>query len=218
MRKLSSVASPKKFAPVAFMAFMLLVNVNAFASRIGNDHTAGAWTYASDSNVVLVMQLQNSVLEAGTLDSFSVFSGSPPCCFTAPFEFHALVFRPTGNPNEYNILFDSGAYSFDDEAIHSVSIAPVAVLAGDIIGHWGRGIGFHLTGGFDTTFHNGAEFNTPFPSGTFTAFSGTYPAYTSDREYGISFNFEPATSQVPEPATISLLGIGVTGLAWMKSR
>ncbi len=198
----------------AFVLLALSSRVNA--ASVGNDPNE-AFDLPSDGFTVLSIQLQNPISQTGILDSFTFASGLEPTStdFHGPFDFHALVFRPTGILNEYSVIFDSG--DFDGGLFNGVftePITPVAVQPGDLVGHWGRGIAFDInTSGEDTYFNNGSEFNTLLPAGTFLA-SG--PAYTmvggggpGTREYGIAFNLVP----VPEPSTWALLTIGVISLA-----
>ena len=176
----------------------------ATAAPVGNDPSEpGGWDFGSDGHNVLDMQLQNPITQAGSALSFSFFTGAAPGGFTPPFVFHAYIFRPTGTPNEYSILFDSGTLdmaSFPDNTVQTIAIAPVAVQPGDVIGHWGRGIGFDLgTTGEDTWFYNGGEFTTPQPLGTFTAPGPSYnPGGAGNREYALQF-------EVPEPACLGSL-------------
>ena len=40
--------------------------------------------------------------------AYTFFSGAEPDGFTEPFNFNTYLLRPTGNADEYSILFDSG--------------------------------------------------------------------------------------------------------------
>lgn len=183
------------------------------AALVGNDPNEAGFDHGSDGHNVLSIQLQNPITQSGVVDSFSYFSGTLPPG-TPPFELHAYVFRPTGNANEYSIVFDSGAITAPaDNTVHTQPITPVTVQPGDVIGHHGRGVGFDIdTTGEDTWFYNGSEFATPAPTGTFTA---PGPNYTlggaGSREYALAFNFE-----VPEPTALGLSG--VAGLALLRRR
>ncbi len=183
------------------IAFVIALSTS-HASSVGNDpYEPGGWDFGSDGHNVLAIQFQNPVPTARIFDSFSFYSGSlPPGTWTAPFQSHALVFRPTGIPGELQVIFDSGALSFSNNAVNTVAITPLAVQAGDLIGHWGRLVGFDLnTVGEDYWIYDGTEFGTTLPSGTFTV-PAPGNGGNGTREYALVFT--------PEPSTVMLLAVG----------
>ena len=68
--------------------------------------------------------------------------------------FAAYVLRPTGKPNEYSVLWDSGEQIIPQAKnlagdLVSISVPNVAVTTGDVIAFYGEGIPFDLGSGTD---------------------------------------------------------------------
>jgi hypothetical protein len=199
---------------------VLLVAAAANATLIGNDPSAEAWDFQSDGYEVLNFQTNHLFSQAGSVDSFTFFRGT--LAGNPPYEFAALIVRPTGNADEYSVIFDSGTLDLTQSPLNTVGVqvvnfSPIAIQTGDIIASWGRGVAFDLgtgTGGSTTNFNDGTEFGTLKPSGTFTAPSAGYPALNQERQYALAFNFTP----VPEPSSIVLAGAAVVGLSLVRRR
>ena len=116
--------------------------------------------YASDdtintgSNTVgqgTVFVLVPGGLPAGTLTNFQTFvQNAPVSGLPSPGNtFNAYVLHPTGNLNEYSIVFDSGPQLVpsmsDGVATFPVSGSP-AVAAGDLLAFYGQGIPLDVVG------------------------------------------------------------------------
>jgi FtsP/CotA-like multicopper oxidase with cupredoxin domain len=102
--------------------------------------------------------LPSAVLPDGLIQSFQTWNqattgGSPTT--SAGGVFHAYVLRPTANPNEYTVFYDSGLLTVPplaDPATGEVVTFPVpgvAVQAGDILAFYGQGIPVDVSGGTD---------------------------------------------------------------------
>ncbi len=116
----------------------------------GNPLTAraNATDYATASGTLgpVFVVLSNSVLPAGTLQSFQTWNQVEPAGSPTPSAgglFHAYVLRPTGTPNGYSVVYDSGELTVPAIAASAVATFPmpnVPVLAGDVLGFYGQGI------------------------------------------------------------------------------
>jgi hypothetical protein len=191
----------------------------ATASTIVGNTFSGATTpgFPTDGAIVLDIQTNHPMPFAGTIDSYTFLGttgglGAP--YGNGPYSYDFLILHPTGNPNEYNVLYDSGPKQPTTIGIQTVAIPPVAVQAGDVIADWGRGISFDIPGGQSVPFYfDGSNFGTPDPSGTFTVNSGTYPL-GNDRTYYL----QASLSLVPEPSAVLLLACGSVWLGWCGAR
>jgi len=120
-------------------------------------------TYASDFPVGVgqlapVFVVVPTALPDGFLTSFQMWNqataGSSPFP-SAQNVFHAYVLRPTGTPNEYTVVFDSGLLTVPDLTDPAVSevatfgVANLAVQAGDVLGFYGQGIPVDTGSGAD---------------------------------------------------------------------
>ena len=193
--------------------------ISGHSELVGNDpREPGGWDEGADGHQVLSIQFENPISQVGNADSYTFFSGAEPEGFTGPFNFNTYILRPTGNADEYSILFDSGTLEGENySGVVTIAIdPPVEVEPGDLIGHWGRGIAFDVgTTGEDTWYYNLDEFGISKPSGTFTAVAPGYtPNGFGDREYALAFNV-----QVPEPSSLALglAGVALLG-AWTRKR
>src|SRR5688572_20113088 len=92
----------------AFAAFLAAAAAPARATLIGNNLVGRAAASDGDNRVLQVYRSASDVVPgAGFITDFRTFKQSG----TSGPELRAYVFRPTGNPNEVNVLFDSGDLS-----------------------------------------------------------------------------------------------------------
>jgi FtsP/CotA-like multicopper oxidase with cupredoxin domain len=103
--------------------------------------------------------------------------------------FHAYVLRPTANPNEYTVVFDSGLLTvptLTDPAVSEVATFPVAnlaVQAGDVLAFYGQGIPVDIDTGADLLNYPAVQ---PLQDSTITLGSADYPTYPQARIYSFS--------------------------------
>jgi hypothetical protein len=178
------------------------------------------------ANTVLKLDLNNPVPSAGTITSFQyrVQADVPgfPTYGTLKADsgstFEAVVLRPLGG-DQFQVVFESAPISTLAQAPGPQTFTPavpIAVLPGDLFGHYGAGIPFDLnnadvagpypSGGNE----NAAGFYFPVPPGvpagplptTAGNFNGTGLFNNDPRTYAIGVDFTP----IPEPAAACLLG------------
>jgi hypothetical protein len=73
---------------------------------------------------------------------------------SAGLSFHAYILRPTVNPNEYTVVFDSGLLTVPplaDPAVSEIAIFPanVPVQANDVLAFYGQGVPLDIGAGTD---------------------------------------------------------------------
>ncbi len=214
-------------------ALILGLVVASFASSahasldFGNDLIGR--TYASDYPVGLggtapILVMPDAVLPNGTLESFKTFNqlepgGSPFA--SAGNTFTAYVLRPTGNPNEFTVVFSSAPLIVPAVAasgIETFPVAPFAVQAGDRIGFAGQGVPVDITA-LGTDILSYPTGPAPTLASTITLGSGDFPIYPQNRLY----SFAASVTPVPEPTTVLaglllLLPFGLQGLRAFRSR
>ncbi|HSC29888.1 MAG TPA: hypothetical protein VLD67_21595, partial [Vicinamibacterales bacterium] len=129
-----------------------LPTVEGAAITVGNALTDRA--YASDFPVAVgelapVFVVLPTALPDGMLQGFKTWNQAEPA--GSPFAsagnvFHSYVLRPTGNPNEYTVVFDSGLLTVPALTTPGISeaasfgVANLAVQAGDVLAFYGQGI------------------------------------------------------------------------------
>jgi len=136
---------------------------------------------------VLVI-LKTTMPTSGQVTSIQYFNqattgGSPTP--SAGNLFHAYVLRPTANPNEYSVLWDSGELTVPAIAdpvgvIETIPVPNIAVTTGDTIALYGEGIPVDDAGtGTDVVSYpaNAA------PTTTFTLGGAEYPILSQTRTY-----------------------------------
>ncbi len=145
-----------------------------------------------------------AALPAGLLQSFQTWNqatagGSPfP---SAGNVFHAYVLRPTGNPNEYTVVFDSGLLTVPAVTTASTSeavvfgVASLAVQAGDRLAFYGQGIPVDTGAGTDVIHYPAVQ---PLQDTNITLGSAAYPVLAQPRTY--SFGAQVLT---PDVVTVS---------------
>lgn len=164
----------------------------------------GRATAADISADVLV--INNTPLVAGNLTAFKTWEQSG----SGPNTFHAYVLRPTGLPNEFSVVYDSGVLSVAGvtAGLRTFTLAsPFAVLDGDLIAHYGQGIPFDSTG-TDTTL--------------ISAVTPTAPALNQVFTTGVEYTDTLLTSTYSISATITVAvaasGTGATATATVDPR
>ncbi|RJP23809.1 MAG: hypothetical protein C4529_03450 [Deltaproteobacteria bacterium] len=154
-----------------------------------------------------VLVVVPAALPAGTLSSVQTWNqasagGSPTP--SAGGVFHAYVLRPTGTPNQYSVVHDSGLLAVpalpagSAGQVETFPMAPgVAVQAGDVIAFYGEGIPVDTGAGADILCYPSPS--APVAGGTITLDSaGGFPVYPQARTYSIS-------------ATVDVVSTSVTG-------
>ncbi len=176
--------------------------------------------FASDGSPLVFFTNYEAMPDDGTVDSVSVFFQAS----NNTFEVHQL--RPTGNADEYQVVYSSGTIipfgTADQIESFPFPDGPVDVLAGDIFGHYGRGIPYSSVGG--TNADNAHPIFFPIEAdaapqlGDLLTISdvvggssrGAFPIRTDlSRDYAMAVNFLP----VPEPSTAVLALAGLCALA-----
>jgi FtsP/CotA-like multicopper oxidase with cupredoxin domain len=141
----------------------------------------------------------SAMLPAGTLENIQIWNqattgGSPTP--SAGNIFHAYVLHPTGTPNQYTVVFDSGnltvptlpAGSNGQVETFTMAAYNVQVQAGDVIGFYGEGIPVDVGGGTDILSYNASGGQVPAPTqgSTITLGSDPFPINSQDRTYSIA--------------------------------
>ena len=185
---------------------------------VGNQLTPRA--FATDTGVVFGV-VSGTALPAGSLSNFQVWNQADPTAPSAGNTFHAYVLRPTANPGEYTVAFDSGLLTMPALADPLVSelatfaAGPFAVLAGDVIAWSGQGIPLDVATGTDQFVFPAPR--APVANDVITL--GTAPFVTDPvaRTYSIAATVVPpvaatgaAASATVDPKTGGITAITVT--------
>ncbi|NJD75549.1 MAG: hypothetical protein FIB08_00445 [Candidatus Methanoperedens sp.] len=176
------------------------------STTVGNQLNDRA--YASDYPVgvgelapVLVV-VPNAVLPEGTLVNFQIWNqataGSSPFP-SAGNIFYAYVLRPTGTPNQYQIVFNSSLLTVTTPSTPGISeiatfpVGPFNVLAGDVIGFYGQGIPLDVGTGTDILSYPAPA--PPADGSTITlGVNPGFPIYSQDRNYAIAATVNVSTT------------------------
>lgn len=129
----------------------------------------------------------------GVVDAIGLYYQASPY---APFNAYQL--RPTGNPNEYTVVYDSGAITPSGTPNTALRIplpnGKTYVRPGDIFAHYGRGIPYSDSpGGINIT--NARMIYYPSPAApttgsTITLPSVAFPSSSYIRDYASAVNWE----------------------------
>jgi FtsP/CotA-like multicopper oxidase with cupredoxin domain len=150
--------------------------------------------YASDFPVAVgelapVFVVVPAALPDGMIQSFQTWNQATPG--GSPFAsagnvFHAYVLRPTANPNEYTVLFDSGLLTvpaLGDPAgeVATFGVANLAVQAGDVLAFYGQGIPVDTGSGTDVLSYPAPT--PPLQDSTIMLGSVEFPIFPQPRTY-----------------------------------
>ncbi len=180
---------PHYFGPYPNYANSPIPTITTF----GNSLTGPRNTPTDNTANVSVVNT-HTPLPNGILTEFQTYNQPG----SGPNTFHAYVLRPTGTPNQYTVVFDSGSLTVpalpagSTRQVETFPVGPVPVQAGDLIAHYGQGIPFDigLGAGVDIVFQPA---NTTPTIGTTIDVIGddaTFPLcdvnICSDRTYSIA--------------------------------
>jgi len=179
--------------------------VNGAVIAVGNPLADRA--YATDFPVVVgdlapVFVVLPAVLPDGMLQSFQTWNQAT--AGTSPFPstgntFHAYILRPTVNPNEFTVVFDSGLLTvpaLTDPAVSEVatfSVANLAVQAGDKLAFYGQGIPVDTGSGTDILSYPAPT--PPLQDSTITLGSAEFPLFSQDRTYSFAAQVQDLSGQ-----------------------
>lgn len=140
-----------------------------------------------------VLVVLPQALPTGMLQAFQTWNQASQA--SSPFPsagntFHAYVLRPTGNANEYKVVFDSGLLTVPAlaapgmSAVATFPVANLAVQAGDRLAFYGQGIPVDTGGGSDILSYPAPT--NPAQDQVFALGGGAYPVYSQDRAYSFA--------------------------------
>jgi len=151
-------------------------------------------TYASDFPVAVgelapVFVVNPITLPDGLLQSFQIWNQVSPGASPFPSAgnvFHAYILRPTGNPDEYTVIFDSGELTVPEPGVPGVSeiatfgVANLAVQAGDLLAFYGQGIPVDTGVGSDVLYYPAIQ---PLQDSNIVLGDTDYPVFPDSRTY-----------------------------------
>ena len=156
---------------------------------VGNDVIARPVASDGAQNVLVVSP---GVLTDGFLTGFQTFVQPR----SEGLSFHAYVLRPTGTPDEYSVVFDSGQITTPaTPGVATFGVSNLAVQAGDRIAHLGRGVPFTQSGSDSIYYPTSAM---PAQNTTITVGAAPYPTFSGARTYSFA-----ATMVGPDETTIT---------------
>ncbi|MBK9055335.1 MAG: multicopper oxidase domain-containing protein [Chloroflexi bacterium] len=158
-------------------------------------------TYATDfaspavTPVPVFVVVPGAVLPDGLVQSFQTFNQTVPGGSPTSSEgnlFHAYVLRPTGQPNEYQVIFDSGPLTVPPSTnpagqVETFPVPDIAVQDGDVIGFYGAGIPVDIVSTGTDLFSYPAP-AAPLQNSTLTLGGSDYPLYGQARTYSFGAN------------------------------
>ncbi|MCZ7357555.1 MAG: hypothetical protein O8C66_12365 [Candidatus Methanoperedens sp.] len=155
-------------------------------TTIGNPLIGRAIPTDNAANVFVVNT--HAPLSNGTLSSFQTYNQPG----SGPNTFNAYVLQPTGVPNQYTVIFDSGPLTVPSVTIGQVqtfTVTPTTVQAGDLIAHYGQGIAVDIPAtpggvGNDTLLYPAAA--APINGSIINLGDVNYPMFSTDRTYSIA--------------------------------
>jgi len=180
---------------------LALLSAPAQAGLVGNDLSARV--AAADGATTVFYSNWYSTPVADTVSTVDVFfQGS-----STPFNLYVL--RPTATPNQYNVIYDSGAIVPAGVPNTAVKLplpnGPVQVQAGDVFAHYGRGIPYSdaptaAAAGLNAVNPQQIFFSSPaapVASTTITLNSAAFPQNPSfNRDYAMAVNVPSVVEQV----------------------
>lgn len=161
--------------------------------------------YATDNAAEVFVVLQDP-LPDGFLQGFKVWnqaSAGESFQPSAGLSFHAYILRPTGAPDEFQVVFDSGLLTMPalaDPAVSEVAlfgVANLAVQAGDQLAFYGQGIPLDVDTGTDVVAYPVPT--APAQDTTFALGGAGFPIYPQSRMYSFA-------AEVIEPDVITISG------------
>ena len=169
---------------------------------VGNSLVDRAYATDNAANVFVVIP---AALPGGYLQSFQTWNQATPGGSFAPsagLNFHAYVLRPTSNPGEYLVFFDSGQLTMptlEDPAVSALAtfgVANLAVEAGDLVAFYGQGIPLDIGEGGDIVAYPAVQ---PLQDTTIILGSAEYPPFDQPRTYSFG-------AQVLQPESVTISG------------
>ena len=175
-------------------------------TQVGNQLAARqfATDYATPPGTLgpVLVVLNTTMPAAGLVTAIQYFNqattGNSPTP-SAGNLFHAYVLHPTGLPNEYSVLWDSGEMTVPATAdpvgvVETISVPNIPVTTGDTIAFYGEGIPVDDLGtGTDTLSYPALA----APTGTVTLGGAEFPVYSQTRTYSFSANVIDASTITP---------------------
>jgi len=153
--------------------------------------------YATDSATAagtlapVFVVLPNAKLPTGLLQGFQYWNQG-----AAGNLFHAYVLRPTGVPNGYTVIYDSGLKTVPIPTVPAGELATVAVTpsvavnTGDVIGFYGEGIPLDVKVGTDQLIYPAPT--PPSLNSTMTlGVDAGFPIYPQARTYSFAASVAP---------------------------
>ncbi len=169
--------------------------------QVGNQliERAFATDNAPEVFVVLPAALPNGFIQSFMTLNQALAGGS--AAPSAGFSFHAYVLRPTVNPNEYSVVFDSGLLTVPalaDPAVSEISTFPVggvAVQAGDVMAFYGQGI--PLDSGAGTDILSYPALAAPSQGALITLGGVDFPLFPDARTYSFAASVVDTSAVIP---------------------
>jgi len=157
----------------------------ATEAAIGNPLLQRAAATDGVSNLLKVYAY-SPIQTAGMIDAVSIYKQE-----AADRWFRLSVLRPTGNPGEYDVVASSQHTTYGAAGEVETYPTAMAVQAGDLIAHSGRGIPYDI-GGTEPIYY---PITIPGPGQTITLGSGAFP-FHSNRAYSLQVDVDPAKQAV----------------------
>ncbi|MEX2213565.1 MAG: PEP-CTERM sorting domain-containing protein [Phycisphaeraceae bacterium] len=186
----SAVLLAGVFATVSLFA----VTPSAEAGLVGNDLSPRV--AAADGATTVLYSNWFSAPIADTIDSVDIFFQGN----TTTFNFYVL--RPTGTKNSYDVIYDSGTIAPSGPLNTAVSLAlpngPVAVQAGDVFAHYGRGIPYTDANGAGAVNPQNIYFSSPsapVQGNTIALSTAAFPLSSIIRDYASAVNLPNVLEQ-----------------------